>query len=62
MALTITTGFTAGLEVIHLAKQVIQSKKAKLILAGGVEEEQEELLQSFATYIGSDNNPCFFLA
>lgn len=46
-SLTITTGFTAGLEVFHFARQTLHCGHADVVLAGGVEQAGEELMQSF---------------
>ncbi len=45
-SLTITSGFTAGLEVFHFACQALHSQRANLILTGGVEQAGEEMMQS----------------
>jgi len=48
-AITLTTGFTAGLETINVAVQALLTDRAQAVLAGGVEEHVRELTQSFAS-------------
>jgi 3-oxoacyl-(acyl-carrier-protein) synthase len=44
---TLTSGFTAGLEALDVAGQALQAGRARMVLAGASEEEIPEIVQSF---------------
>ncbi len=47
--LTISTGFTAGLEALDLASQALRAGRAQMVLAGAVQAGSEEAVRGFAT-------------
>lgn len=59
-SMTVTTGFTAGLEALHFAAQSIITKRASHVLTGAVEERLNELVHAFATYSSSEESSELF--
>lgn len=58
--MTLTTGFTAGLEIVHFAKLALMSQQAKIILAGAVTSYTDDVINDFANYLEPGSSSSVF--